>query len=56
MSKKADVIQRAYLLRHLARVRRRYGAGSEALKAIDELREWVKAQRTRARKPGGLGR
>ena len=56
MAIQRDVIQRSYLLRYLARVRKRYAADSQTVAAIDEVREWVKAQRKRSRKPGGLGR
>lgn len=56
MAKKADVIQRSYLLRHLARVKGRYSEGTRERLAIEQLIAWVKAQRQRSTRPGGLGK
>lgn len=49
-----DVIQRAYLLRHLRRELKRVGAGSPEGKVYAAEIAWVKAERTRTKKPGGL--
>jgi hypothetical protein len=54
VSKKADGIQREYLLRKLARMRA--GRTIAEVVLLNELREWVKAQRTRSKRPGGLGK
>jgi len=56
MAKKADVIQRSYLLRHLARVKGRYNEDTREWLVLEQIVEWVKAQRKRATKPGGLGK
>jgi len=51
-----DVLQRKYVLAHLNRERRKYGARSCEAAIYDAEIAWVKAQRKRATKPGGLGK
>ena len=58
-----DVIQRAYLLRKLTRMRRTVRDAMTPrdwqrgrILLLTELIEWVKAQRVRSKRPGGLGK
>lgn len=54
-----DVIQRAYLLKKLNRLKREidlFQPPADAHEVVALLITWVKAQAKRAKRPGGIGR
>jgi hypothetical protein len=50
------VIERAYLYRWIARQLREPGHTEGYRRAVRVLRNWLKAQPSRTKKPGGIGR